>query len=88
LSRNSGHPKKSSRNILHRPPLLNAEESLQLRERLLTEIGALTNSDDLTAWAREKAYLRKISFSKPWFWEIMTEPCNLWKWRELSPIGY
>ena len=49
----SGHPKKSSRNILHRPPLLSAQESVQLRERLLTEIGALTKSDDLTAWARK-----------------------------------
>lgn len=49
----SSNSKKSSRNILHRPRLLNAQDSLQLKERLLTEIGALTNSDDLTAWARK-----------------------------------
>jgi hypothetical protein len=46
--------RKSSRGTVHKAPVLNPEQSAELRRQLLAEIGALTDADGLALWAHKR----------------------------------
>lgn len=46
--------KSLSKGKLHKPPVLDPERSLVLRDQLLAEIGKLTNGDELALWAYQR----------------------------------
>lgn len=46
--------KRPAKGKLHRPPVLDTEPSLILREQLLAEISKLRNGDELALWAQQR----------------------------------
>ena len=51
LEANVNQRKPMSKGKLHRPPVLDPKQSLELREQLLAELSGLTNGDELALWA-------------------------------------
>jgi len=51
---NPDQPKPASKGKPQRPPILNPERSLALRDQLLAEISELTNGDELALWAHRR----------------------------------
>lgn len=49
---------KRHKPVLHRPPMLDQDQSAQLRDQMLGEIGSLTTENELLAWAKD-GLLRK-----------------------------
>jgi hypothetical protein len=44
-------PRKAGKNIVHRPPVLDQAPSEELRDRLITEVAALNDGEELAQWA-------------------------------------
>jgi hypothetical protein len=47
-------PRKTSKGTVHRPPVLDQAASGELRDQLMTEIGALTDGEELALWAHRR----------------------------------
>jgi hypothetical protein len=47
-------PKKTAKETVHRPPVLDQRSSETLRQELLIEIGRLTDGEDLASWAHRR----------------------------------
>jgi hypothetical protein len=47
-------PRKAGKGTVHRPPLLDQRASGELRDRLLTEIAALNDGEELALWAHRR----------------------------------
>ncbi|TYO63870.1 DUF968 domain-containing protein [Bradyrhizobium hipponense] len=53
-----GAKAKPAKGVLHRPPVLDAPQSAELREQLLGQLAKLSASEDLLAWAKASLPLK------------------------------